>query len=248
MQLLRRGHGDPVTLFAHGLGSGVAETRALASGVPGTRVFLPFDLTGGRFSYAALAAQLAAAADHSAATGAVGASMGAGALCALLAGTPDRFARCVFFLPAVLDRPRTAEAANRLDELAAAAGAGDRPRVAELVAAELPPESRGTAEGRRYTLRRAQALTEPAAAAALRAARSAVAVADRGALRGVTADCLVVGQRGDPLHPAAVAEELAAALPRSQLRLFPDAFTVWRRRDELRALLGGFLGGAEFAR
>lgn len=33
------GSGRPVTLFAHGLGASIAETRPLAAGVHGTRVF-----------------------------------------------------------------------------------------------------------------------------------------------------------------------------------------------------------------
>jgi len=58
-------------------------------------------------TYAALAGELRAVADHVRATQALGVSMGAGALCALLADTPLRFRRLVFVLPAVLDRPRT---------------------------------------------------------------------------------------------------------------------------------------------
>src|SRR2546423_630801 len=47
---------------------------------------------------------------------AVGASLGAGALWRLLADRPGRFERLVFFLPAVLDRPRPAAGRARLRE------------------------------------------------------------------------------------------------------------------------------------
>jgi pimeloyl-ACP methyl ester carboxylesterase len=58
-------------------------------------------------------------ADHVGATQALGVSMGAGALCTLLATTPLRFERLVFVMPAVLDRPRTDDAMDRLLEEAA---------------------------------------------------------------------------------------------------------------------------------
>jgi len=103
---------EPVTVFAHGLGGDIATTRPLGSGVPGRKVFFHFRGHGRSpvpptvWSYADLAGDLAAVADHVGATRALGASLGAGALCALLAQRPDRFARTVFYLPAALDQPR----------------------------------------------------------------------------------------------------------------------------------------------
>jgi 3-oxoadipate enol-lactonase len=106
------GAGDPVTVFAHGLGQTIPETRPLGSKVAGTRVFFAFRGHGrspapdSPWGYAELARDLRAVADAHGATRAVGASLGAAALCRLLADSPDRFERLVFFLPAVLDEPR----------------------------------------------------------------------------------------------------------------------------------------------
>ena len=46
-------------------------------------------------------------------------SMGAGALCSLLEQQPDRFDRLVLVIPAVVDRPRTDAAMDRLLTMAA---------------------------------------------------------------------------------------------------------------------------------
>jgi 3-oxoadipate enol-lactonase len=107
------GSGEPVTVFAGGLGATIAETRVLGSGVRGTKVFFDFrghGTTGmpadGDWSYDALAGDLRRVADAYGATRAVGVSMGAAAILQLLADEPDRFSRNVFYLPAILDEPR----------------------------------------------------------------------------------------------------------------------------------------------
>ncbi|HZE41962.1 MAG TPA: alpha/beta hydrolase, partial [Stackebrandtia sp.] len=118
---LVRGDGAPVTVFAHGLGGGIADTRPLGGGVAGTKIFYTARAHDGvpaeRFDYTTLAADLRAVADAHGATRALGVSMGAGALCRLLAATPRRFERVAFFLPAVLDEPRDRPAAGRLARL-----------------------------------------------------------------------------------------------------------------------------------
>jgi 3-oxoadipate enol-lactonase len=104
---------EPVTVFAHGLGGDIDTTRPLGSGVPGRKVFFHFRGHGrssvppGLWTFDDLAGDLAAVADHVGATRALGVSLGAAALCRLLLDRPDRFARVVFYLPAVLDRPRS---------------------------------------------------------------------------------------------------------------------------------------------
>ena len=40
--VLRIGHGSPVTVFASGQGAGIADTAALAVGVHGSRVFFEY--------------------------------------------------------------------------------------------------------------------------------------------------------------------------------------------------------------
>ena len=135
IEYLCTGSGEPVTVFAHGLGSGIEETRPLGSAVPGSRVFFHFRGHGrstapaGTWSYADLATDLLAVADRFDASRALGASLGAGALCRLLADRPDRFERLVFFLPAVLDEPRPEVSQRQLRE-----------RIPEPALATLPEQ------------------------------------------------------------------------------------------------------------
>jgi 3-oxoadipate enol-lactonase len=147
------GGGEPVTVFAAGLGGTIPETRTLASGVAGTRVFFDFRGHGrsgapddGDWSYAALSRDLLTGADAAGATRAVGVSMGAAAILGVLAASPERFSRCVFFLPAILDRPRSDVATTRLGRLAARIEEGDAGAVAELLSAEVPAPLRGSPE------------------------------------------------------------------------------------------------------
>jgi len=64
------GGGEPVTVFAHGLGGSSAEVRPLAARAPGTRVLLSFrghgdsDALPGGWDYDLLAADVLAVADH----------------------------------------------------------------------------------------------------------------------------------------------------------------------------------------
>ena len=145
------GSGPPVTVFAGGIGGTIGETRVLGSGVTGTKVFFDFRGHGrsgsdGDWSYAALCRDLRTVADASGATRAAGMSMGAAAILGVLAETPDRFERCVLYLPAILDRPRgdvpqarigglTDEAANGLlHALATTAPVADRTLLAPVTA------------------------------------------------------------------------------------------------------------------
>jgi 3-oxoadipate enol-lactonase len=243
------GAGEPTTVFAHGLAAGIPVTRPLGSAVTGRRVFFQFrrhgrsDTPPGPWTYDDLARDLRAVADLNGATRTLGVSLGAGALVALLAQSPHRFERLVFFLPAVVDRPRTPIARQRLTALLRAVQAGDRPAVAAAVAAELPPAVRKTAAGRAYLVQRTDQLTRDGLAAALAALPGQVAVRDRAALAAVTAPALVIGCIGDDLHPAEVAEDLAAALPRATLHLYDEPGVLWTRRADLRDRISAFLNG-----
>lgn len=62
------------------------------------------------------------------------------------------------------------------------------------------------------------------------------------AMVAVDVPVLVIGQYGDDLHPADVAEETAAAFDRSRLELFDAGGLLTAHRAELRALVSGFLG------
>jgi pimeloyl-ACP methyl ester carboxylesterase len=113
LEFTTTGSGLPATVFAHGIGGSIQTTRPFGSGVKGSRTFLHFHGYGASaaaqtpWTFSVLADQLRAVADHVRASQALGVSMGAGAMCSLLAVTPLRFERLVFVLPAVLDRPRT---------------------------------------------------------------------------------------------------------------------------------------------
>ena len=244
------GSGDPVTVFASGLGGTIAETRTLGSGVAGTKVFFDFRGHGrsgspadGDWSYAALARDLRSVADAHGATRAVGVSMGAAALMGVLAAAPERFARCVFFLPAILDRPRADVVTSRLGRVAARIEDGDTDAVVSLLLAEVPRPLRAAPGVEAYVRQRAASLSGRAVAGLVRALASTRPVADRYALAAVGAPCLVVGQEGDEVHPAQVARELAAVLPNARLHVFDRPGGMWAHRVALRSLVGEFLSG-----
>ncbi|GAA4915605.1 pimeloyl-ACP methyl ester carboxylesterase [Stackebrandtia albiflava] len=244
---LVRGTGTPVTVFAHGFGATAADSRPFGGAVGGTRVFYTalahdgVDAPG--FGHPALAAQLREVADRYAADQAFGVSMGAGALCRLLSRTPDRFRRVVFLLPGVLDEVREPSAHDRLSRLDRLAAAGDHDGVARLLRDELPADVRDTATAREYARRHADTICLPSMRHVPRLLASTPAVESAADLRGVTAEALVLGSRGDDAHPVAVAERLAAHLPRARLHVFDDPAVLWTGRRRLRELVGGFLSG-----
>jgi 3-oxoadipate enol-lactonase len=247
LEALATGSGRPVTVFAHGLGNGIAETRPLGSGVSGRRVFFQFRGHGrsgappGRWTYLDLARDLRAVADLYGATRALGVSLGAGALCRLLADNPGRFEKVVFFLPSVLDQPRPEAARQRLSDLLEAVESGDPAAVAEAVAHEAPPQVRNTPAAWAYLRQRIEQLMRDGLAEGLSELPDQVAVPDRAALAEVTVPALVLGCRGDDLHPAEVAEELAAVLPQATLHLYDRPGVLWTERDDLRERIAGFL-------
>jgi pimeloyl-ACP methyl ester carboxylesterase len=250
LEVLATGHGEPVTVFAPGLAGGIPDTRPLGSGVPGRKVFTQLRGHGrssappGPWSYADLAADLAVAADVTGATRALGVSLGAGALAGLLVDRPDRFERLVFFLPAVLDVPRAEPNRSRLDGLLAALASGDPDRVARALSVEVPEPLRDTVAVRAYLRERAADLLRHGLAGQLATLTGQVPVPDLSVLRRVTVPALVIGAAGDDLHPAAVAERLAAALPRSTLHVYDRPGVLWTARADLRARISGFLAAA----
>jgi 3-oxoadipate enol-lactonase len=249
LERLTTGAGLPVTVFAHGLGHGIAETRPLGSAVVGKRVFFQFRGHGqsgsppGSWDYGDLARDLRAIADLSSATRALGVSMGAGALCRLLAETPDRFEKVVLFLPAVLDRPRPEAARRRLVGLLEAINSGDLPAVANAVVEEIPPSARNGAAGWAYVRQRLNTLMSTGLSNGLLTLPDQVPVPDVNLLRDVSAEVLVIGSVGDELHPAAIAEELAAVLPDARLHIYSRPAVLWHERVDVRERISSFLNG-----
>jgi 3-oxoadipate enol-lactonase len=247
LEQLVTGEGLPVTVFAHGLGSGIAETRPLGSAVNGRKVFFQFRghgqsaSPGGQWTYEDLARDLRAVADLTGATRALGVSLGAGALTRLLADNPGRFERAVFFLPAVLDQPRPAAAAERITALLSAIEAGDAATVADVISQEIPPQLRNTPTVWAFLRQRLDQLMRDGLAAGLATLPEQAAIADRASLSGVTAECLIIACRGDDLHPSAVAEQLAAALPTADLHVYDRPGVLWTQRADLRGRISAFL-------
>jgi 3-oxoadipate enol-lactonase len=247
LECLATGSGRPVTVFAHGLAGGIAETRPLGSGVHGRRIFFQFRGHGrsasppGRWRYLDLARDLRAVADLYGATRALGVSLGAGALCRLLADNPNRFDRAVFFLPAVLDQPRLTRSSERLADLLAALDSGDAAEVAEVVAQEAPAQLRNTPAVWAYLRQRIEQLMRDGLAEGLTELPGQAAITDRTALGDVTAPALVIACRGDDVHPVDVAEQLAVALPNATLHVYDRPGVIWTERADLRERIAGFL-------
>ena len=249
LEFITTGSGLPATVFAHGLAGSIATTRPFGSGVRGSRTFLHFRGHGASvaretpWTYVALADELRAVSDHVGATQALGVSMGAGALCALLAHTPLRFERLVFVMPAVLDRTRADRAMDRQVEMAACADDRDVEGLAALLLEEQPVAVRTQPAVRLWCRRQAATLVGTSVSRALRALPSAVPLTDRAVLAVVKAPALVIAQDEDSAHPVWLAEQLAASLPDARLEVMPPGGIMWRHRMVIRELIGGFLSG-----
>jgi pimeloyl-ACP methyl ester carboxylesterase len=247
LEQLITGVGDPVTVFAHGLGGDITGTRPLGSGVAGRRVFFHFRGHGrseapvGPWSFGDLATDLRGVADLSGATRALGVSMGAAALARLLSETPDRFERVVFYLPAPLDGTRSAAADARVERLLAAVESGEAASIAAAVEAEMPPSVRNTPTGWSFLRQRVEQLQRDGLAAELTTLWHEPAVADESALRAFPGRALVIGCVGDEVHPAAWAERLAALLPKADLHVYDHPAVLWNNRRELRERVSAFL-------
>ncbi len=248
LEVLVTGHGEPSTVFVHGLAGSIATTRPYAGRVKGRRTFVHLSGHGrstptADWTYAALAAQVRAVADHEQvrATRALGISMGAGALCAGLATDPGRFERLVLVLPAVLDLPRDDAAMRSFAGLARLLDLGDIPGVARHLLAEQPEPARNRPDVQAWCRQHAERLTESAVARALQTVPHQVPLSDRDLLRQVRAPVLVLAQHGDPIHPVSAALELAEVLPAATLEVLPAGGVMWEHRDRVRHLVGEFL-------
>jgi 3-oxoadipate enol-lactonase len=247
LEYLLVGESGPTTAFAHGLAGGIADTRPLGSGVTGRKVFFQFrghgrsDWPTGEITYADLAADLRAVADEFDASRALGVSLGAGALCRLVAQTPDRFERLVFFLPAVLDEARPAAAMARTTALLEAVEADDAPTTASLISSEIPAGLRDRPASWRYVRERLDALLKDGLCGGLADLPTQAALPDRSVLAAVKAPALVIGCRGDAAHPPVIAEQLAQTLPNATLHVYDQPAVLWTNRTDLRARLSEFL-------
>lgn len=238
------GEDGPVTVFAHGLGGSTAETRPLATRVPGSRVLLDFRGHGnsepieGGWDYDSLADDLLAVADAVGATQAVGLSLGCGALLRALSRDPSRFAKLALVLPAAVDSTRRDGATARLLRLGAAIDAQDPRAVADVLLEEVPASVRERRGVDALLLRRAaQLVTRPAPAPK----GEDRPLPDWSLLGRLEAPTLVVSQEQDALHPADLAAQLHAVLPVSQLLALPAGGVFWTAGREVQAALARHL-------
>ncbi|MEU8656613.1 alpha/beta fold hydrolase [Actinoplanes philippinensis] len=247
VEQLTTGAGDPITVFAHGLAGDISGTRPLGSAVTGRRVFFHFrghgrtDVPPGPWSFADLAADLRALADLSGATRAVGVSMGAAALCRLLAESPDRFERVVLYLPAPLDGARAAVSVQRLERLLASVESGEAAMIADAVEREMPPSVRNTPAGWSYLRQRVEQLQRDGLAPEIESVWSAPALAEETLLKEFRGRALVIGCLGDETHPASWAERIAGLLPEADLEVYDRPAVLWSNRAALRARVSSFL-------
>lgn len=247
LEYLRTGTGEPTTLFAHGLAGSIDTTRPFGSGVAGTRAFFHFRGHGASSSpespwtYAALADELRAVADHVGASRALGVSMGAGALCHVLETEPDRFDRIVLVIPAVLDTPRTDRALDRLIRMGELAQERDVDGVFDLMLVEQPEAMRDRPAVRSWCRQQAETIVRTDVNRALRTIPHEVAMGDRRALHGIPVPVLVLAQEEDPAHPVWVAEQIADLVPDAQLEVLPPGGIMWSHRSHVRRVIGEFL-------
>jgi pimeloyl-ACP methyl ester carboxylesterase len=249
LEYLVTGEGQPTTAFAHGIAGGIADTRPLGSGISGRKIFFQFrghgrsDAPNDGLSYADLAADLRAVADEFGATRALGVSMGAGALCRLLAHTPDRFDKVVFYLPAALDEVRPSAATARTRALLDAIDNDDTAAAASLLSSDIPAALRDRPAAWRYVRERLDCLLRDGLAPAIADLPGQAALPDRAVLKAVKVPALVIGCRGDAVHPPVVAEQLAAVLPNAALHIYDQPAVLWTNRTDLRTRISEFLNG-----
>ncbi len=239
------GSGSPVTVFAHGLGGSLAETRPLATRVPGTRVLLSFrghgesDPLPGGWDYDVLADDLRAVADATGAECAVGLSLGSGALLRVLTDEPDRFRRLAFVMPAGIDATRADGATLQLESLGDAIDAADAEAVTEILMRDIPGPVRERRGIRTLVARRAAQLATRPAPRPLHDDRP---LRDRAPLQRIRVPVLVVGQEGDPLHRLDLAEELYRELPDARLLALPEGGVFWTASRQVQDALAEHLG------
>ncbi|HEX9696214.1 MAG TPA: alpha/beta hydrolase [Actinomycetota bacterium] len=245
-----RGAGTPVTLFAHGITSCIAEIEPWAAGTQGTRVLM--DLRGhgasdrpppeAGYGPDAMRRDIACVADRFAATRAFGVSVSAEALCAIMAGRPDRFERVALFLPGALDEPN--DGAAHFPEFAADlesmtledyAGKALADPVYGLLFAKRPA-------WRALVRQRILRMNRDGIPRALRGYRDAPPpVPDPAPLAAVEAPVLILGHEDDPVHDAAVARRLASLLPGATLRIWDEPLAMLDDPAAFARLVGSFL-------
>ena len=172
---------------------------------------------------------------------AFGTSLGAGAICNLVAGRPERFRKLVLLLPAGLDSPfrykdRMLRAAWLVDgktkEEAIEAVLSDPQRVANYV--QMPWL-------RDFDRALMQDLNPVGVPRAIREIIEDWPLRDREDMRKVTAPTLLICREGDEIHPAIVGRVLADIMPNAELLMFDDGEDMYTRIPEIVAAVRDFI-------
>jgi 3-oxoadipate enol-lactonase len=226
------GSEDPVTLVAHGITQDRTIFAIPAQFVPGTKVLFDFRGHGeserpppGQYSFDHFAADVKNVADAYGATRLVGNSLGGGSTLRLLESEPNRFERLVFILPARLES--SDEALRGLLRLADLLEKHPVEEAAQIMVSEEDARGEFRNEGEREVRRRGiLSMNREGIPNAIKELVKEHAVRDANKIRALQTPALIIGQEGDEVHKAAVARELADALPNSELVMLPSP-TAW---------------------
>jgi pimeloyl-ACP methyl ester carboxylesterase len=233
------GEGDPVSVLAHGLTNSCRELAMLTPLVPGTKVRFCFRGHGHSSSpergyrFADFARDLDAVAAEYGAQIAFGTSLGAGAICHLVAREPDRFRKLILLLPAGLDVPFQYK-----DRMLRTAGLVDGKSREEAIQALLSDPERSANYLEMPWLRdfdRAL-LAELNPVGVPRAIREVIQdwpLEDRHDMAKVTAPTLLICREGDEIHPAIIGRILVDIMPNAELVMFEDGEHMYRSIPEI---------------
>ena len=244
------GDGEPVTVLAHGLTGSRPDLAIFGPFLPGTSVLFDFRGHGeserpgpGSYSMDHFAGDVEAAARAFDATAVGGSSLGGGATLRLLCSNPDRFEKLVFLLPARLERSGAAH--HSLLRIADILEHHPIEEAADLIvdAEEAEGAFEGFPSAKSSRRQAVLAMNGDGIPHAIRGVIDDPPVVDPEPITRVRAPALVIGQRGDPVHTAEVAQELADTLPNAELILFEDRFAMLRKVPALVQRVAAFLAG-----
>ena len=241
------GEGDPVTVLAHGLTNSCRELAMLTPLVPGTKVRFCFRGHGHSSSpehgyrFADFARDLDAVARSYGADIAVGTSLGAGAICHLVAREPDRFRKLVMLLPAGLDVPFQYK--ERMLRTAALVEGKTREEAIEALLSDGIRQ--GNYAEMPWLLDFDRQLTEHINPVGVpRAIREVIEdwpLEDRRDMARVTAPTLLICREGDEIHPAIVGRVLAEIMPNAELMVFADGEEMFHSTPDIVARVRDFV-------
>jgi pimeloyl-ACP methyl ester carboxylesterase len=175
-----------------------------------------------------------------AATRAVGVSLGASVVVALAAGRRDLFERIVVALLPSLDRQSQGDDIELAGQLADAIEANDQIALARLLLEMQPPSARTRSDVRIWARRHAALIGGTGVSDAFRVLPGAPPSVTSEQLGLIDVPVLVLAQRDDPWHPLSAAERLVSVMPNAQL-VVSDVPWVWGARPQLRGVITEFL-------